>query len=230
MTRRPTAAELGSSGAQGSLLANKPIILVSGATKTMQRLTDKHTAGLGHLLTPRSGNSIDQLLATGLPIAADNDCFIRLDYAQYLAMLDRLKPHADRVAWVTVPDIVGDARATLRRWRLWRDALRRRDLRAAYVAQDGSEDLAPPWNDLDCLFIGGSTAWKLGKAAERLIREADDRGKWVHIGRVNTLRRMRWFSSLPVDSFDGSGFSRWPDKRIPWMLKHLGGIQHRMDV
>jgi hypothetical protein len=34
--------------------------------------------------------------------------------------------------------------------------------RAAYVAQDGHELFAPPWDEFDCLFIGGSTAWKLG--------------------------------------------------------------------
>lgn len=42
----------------------------------------------------------------------------------------------------------------------------------------------------DVLFLGGSTAWKLGSAARRLTTEAKARGKQVHMGRVNSLKRL----------------------------------------
>lgn len=86
-----------------------------------------------------------------------------------------------------------------------------------------------PWGAIRCLFIGGSTEWKEGPHAARLMQEAHARGKWVHVGRVNTLRRYWWLSSLPVDSIDGTCFSKWPDKFIPWMLRRFEGIQHRME-
>ncbi len=129
-------------------------------------------------------------------------------------MLRKLKPHADRVLWVTAPDVVGQAAVTRAHWALWYPALRYLGLRTAYVAQDGSEDLSPPWDELDCLFIGGSTRWKEGPHAVRLILEAKDREKWVHVGRVNTLRRWRLFSALDIDSFDGTSFSRFSNKYI----------------
>lgn len=50
---------------------------------------------------------MDYLFTTGLPVAADNDCFQGLNRAQYLAMLRKLK--GTRVLWVTGPDVVGDA-------------------------------------------------------------------------------------------------------------------------
>lgn len=204
------------------------ILLVSGASATSGRYLGHPR--LGWLKTPSNGNSIATICAAGVPWACDNDCFFGLKRSKYLAMLRQVaRGRRDRLLFVTAPDVVADARATLLRFRLWRPALEHYELPIAFVAQDGQEQLPVPWNAIQCLFIGGSTAWKLGPHAEQLIREAHDRGKWVHVGRINTLKRMWWFSSLPVDSFDGTCFSKWPDKFIPWMLRRLDGIQHRME-
>ena len=61
-----------------------------------------------------------------------------------------------------------------------------------------------PWDDFDALFIGGTTDWKLGDGAAQLVREAKRRGKWVHMGRVNSLRRMIYAESIGCDSADGT--------------------------
>lgn len=205
-------------------------LLISGATAYCRRCATHKPEllpYLGHLLNPRSYNSMDYLFSTGLPVAADNDCFGGLIRAQYLAMLRKLK--GKPVLWVTCPDVVANAAATLARWRIWRPALRYLGLPAAYVAQDGSEALAPPWDELACLFIGGSDTWKEGPHALRLMLEAKDRGKWVHVGRVNTLRR-RWLMGVGnFDSIDGTAFSRFPDKYIPWMARTLAYKQHGME-
>lgn len=203
------------------------ILLVSGATATIRR--HPHLARIGHLLNPRSYNAVETLLSTGRPLAADNDCFQGMDARAYVAMLRRLAPHTERVLWTTAPDVVGDARATRRRWRHWLPLLRRLGLRAAYVAQDGSEACPPPWAELDALFIGGTTAWKEGPAAEALMREARARGAWVHVGRVNTIRRLRLVSA-EADSIDGTSFSRFPDTYIPWIAPHLEVIHHRLPL
>jgi hypothetical protein len=85
----------------------------------------------------------------------------------------------------------------------------------ALVAQDGQERLPVPWDHFEALFVGGSTQWKLGPHATALIRQAKRRGKWVHVGRVNTVRRITWFKALDVDSIDGSGFARFTRARLP---------------
>ena len=51
--------------------------------------------------------------------------------------------------------------------------------------------------------------------ATALIRQAKQRGKWVHVGRVNTLRRITWFKALEVDSIDDTGFARFSRARLP---------------
>jgi hypothetical protein len=53
-----------------------------------------------------------------------------------------------------------------------------------------------------------------GPHARFLVREAKARGKLAHCGRVNTRKRIRYAAGVGCDSCDGSGFSRWPDKRI----------------
>jgi hypothetical protein len=78
------------------------------------------------------------------------------------------------------------------------------------------------------VFVGGSTNWKEGPLVLPFIAEEKRQGKWVHVGRVNSLRRIKRFAELGADSFDGSGFSAWGDKRIAlairWIDQALRGV------
>jgi hypothetical protein len=202
-------------------------LLVSGCTTTLRREYAARPDRLGVLLTPANGNG---WWWGGVPWAADNGCFGGFDEGRWVRFLARLATAPTPPLWVTCPDVVGDAAATLGSWREWRPRLG--DLPAALVGQDGLQVGAVPWDDLTCLFVGGSTAWKLSDAAAELVREAKRLGKLVHAGRVNTARRIRYFARLGADSFDGSGFSAWGDKRIPlavrWVDRALGCKQSVM--
>lgn len=205
------------------------LLLVSGLARRWWALPQaKH---MGHLVTPRRRGRIAPLVESGMLIAADNDCFKRLDRTAYLKMLRALTPYADHVQWVTVPDVVANADATLTRWRIWRPVLRYYGLRAAYVAQDGNEHAPPPWDELDALFIGGSTRWKYGVHAERLMREAKERGKWVHVGRAHSAMRLRYLDALGVvDSVDSTAFSRHPNSNIGRYMRIRTVYQHAMEL
>lgn len=198
-------------------------MLVSGATRTVERYTtDPH---LGRLLTPVNGNRVEGLIECGLPWAADNAAFTRFDEAAYTRMLDRIAGRPG-CKFVTAPDVVADAPATLRLFRAWHPVLVAKKLPVALVAQDGQERLPVPWDDIDALFLGGTTEWKLGDAARTLAAQARVRGKWLHMGRVNSRTRIMLAASWRCDSIDGSGFSRWPDIRIPkglrWVAEAVG--------
>ena len=203
------------------------ILLVSGATCSARRYLGH--ARFGWLKTPANHNAIGSITAANVPWACDNDCFVQLNRRAYLRML-RAASLQPRLLWVACPDVVGDSEQTMARFRLWRPTLDYFQLPIAFVAQDGQHIADVPWAAIRCLFIGGTTAWKLGSDAEALIAEAHARGKWVHVGRVNTLTRYWRFSSLPVDSIDGTCFSKWPDKYIPWMLRHFESVQHVMEL
>lgn len=194
------------------------MLLVSGATKTVERYkADPH---LGRLLTPANGNRVEGLIESGLPWAADNAAFTRFDEPAYRRMLDRIAGRPG-CRFVTAPDVVADADATLRLFRAWLPVLKAKNLPVALVAQDGLERLPVPWDDIDALFIGGTTGWKLGDGAKALAAEAKAKGKWVHMGRVNSRTRIMFAASWRCDSVDGSGFSRWPDTRIPKGLRWI---------
>ena len=200
-------------------------------TQAMPQMRRHDHPKLGRLVTPRHFCSLRE--HEGWPWAADNDCFGRLDPHAYSAMLDALVGAPGRCLFVTVPDVVADAHATARLFEVWWRALARRGLPAALVAQDGLEHLgcwlSLLWPRVDALFIGGSTEWKLGPSAEALVAEARRRGKWVHMGRVNSARRIRYAASIGCDSVDGTKWVRWRDTYLERGLDLVGEpVQFRL--
>lgn len=201
------------------------MILVSGATATVgQYLPHPH---LGYLLTPRIARPKNVALARRSGCwAADNSAFSNFDPARFCGFLETIS-RVPGCLWVTCPDVVGDGGATLAKYRVWEPVVTEVGLPVAFVAQDGSEDLDLPWSRMACLFVGGSTAWKLSQASRDLIGEAKRRRKWVHVGRVNSLKRIRWCVECGADSFDGSGFGMFPAANIPkglrWVAEALAG-------
>jgi hypothetical protein len=177
------------------------------------------------------------LANSGLWWAADNDALRGVQPDELLALWDRIAA-ADRtrLLWVTAPDAViqteqgprGSWEGTLWLFRCWLPALRKRGLPPAIVAQDGATEDTVPWDDISALFVGGSTAWKLSEAAATLIRAARARGVWVHVGRLNTVRRWRHFEPLEIDSFDGTQFSRYAATYLPRWLTMLELRQHAL--
>lgn len=146
--------------------------------------------------------------------AMDNGFFSKCDIDGFRRMLDK---HWDRrrlCRFVACPDVVGSARRTLEAFEFWKDMLP--GWKKALVAQDGLEHLSIPWRDIDAIFIGGTTSWKLGIHAADVIRTAKICGKWVHAGRVNTPARFEYFEALGADSIDGTGLSRYT-----WMREKI---------
>lgn len=188
-------------------------------------LAGKYPDHLGHLTTPRNSNRPASLAATGLLWGADNGCYTGLDVRRYRQLLAKLRG-LPRCLFVVVPDIVGDAKGTLALWGQWQEEVRETAGQPlAFVGQDGAEDLDLPWGGLDAWFVGGSTRWKLSEASADLACEAKRRGKWLHMGRVNTLRRLETAFRLGCDSVDGSCFSRWSDKFLEWAIRHVRWLE-----
>lgn len=109
-------------------------------------------------------------------------------------LFETMARHRRQCLFVTVPDVVGDAEATLATFIQLRPRFLGWPL--AYVAQDGSESLPFP-HGARAVFIGGSTEWKLSAAATEVIQRAVANRLHVHIGRVNWWKRYSHFRCLP---------------------------------
>jgi hypothetical protein len=186
------------------------IVLINGGPALDRFGPARH---VGRLVSPRCGNRIDP----GQLWAADNDAYLAWDDGRFVKMLNRLDG-TPNCLFVSAPDVVGDARGTLARFWEWRLEIAGRGFPVAMVAQDGAEDLDLPWDAFDCLFVGGKgegrRQWKLSAAAADLVHEANRRGKWSHMGRVNSRRRLRIARDAGCKSVDGSGWSKFPDKYL----------------
>ena len=121
--------------------------------------------------------------------------------------------HGRKADFVVVPDVVGDRAATLARAAEWLPRLAGLDL---YVAvQDGmtTQDVVPFATVIAGLFLGGSTAWKLS-TMNRWGEACRGLGLRLHVGRVNSVRRIRKCGDAGAHSFDGSGVSRYARKKL----------------
>jgi len=145
--------------------------------------------------------------------AIDNGAFSKFNGKNFKSLLNREFDRRNQCIFVCAPDVVGSARRTLEVFDYWKESLS--DWPLALVAQDGQQDLPIPWNEIDAIFIGGSTEFKLSKHAEHIARAAKAMNKWVHIGRVNTKSRFEWAEQF-ADSIDGTGLSRYS-----WMRENI---------
>lgn len=174
---------------------------------------------IGAIATPAQHNP----LGATWQWCADNGCFGK-GYpgdAGYLKWLDKQSRHLDRCVFATIPDVVADAGATLDRFQPMCSEVASRGYKPALVAQDGLENLPVPWDEFTALFIGGSTDFKLGESARTLAAEAKRRGKWLHMGRVNSLKRLRYAKSIGCDSVDGTYLTFGPTKNLARLTRWL---------
>lgn len=191
------------------------LLATNALPTTLDLRADLYGDRLGRLLTPRHFSAAAATVAAGVPFAADNDCFQGLDEDAFRAMLRALRPVAADCAWVTAPDVVGDAALTLQRFRQWLPEIRSGGFRTALVLQDGMTVETVPWAEVGAVFVGGSTEWKLGEDAAAIVRAARARGLDAHMGRVNSYKRARYAADLGCTSVDGSGWAKFKTDMAP---------------
>jgi len=156
-------------------------------------ITDNNYGGI---ITSPAHGGIVKGIKDGMNWAADNEAFTRgFNPNRFFSWLEKMEEYKSTCLFVSVPDVVGNAIATLEQWRNW--VVRFNGWPLAFVAQDGQEDLPFPDEDtFTTLFIGGSTEWKLSQGAVTCIKRAQAMQKHIHIGRVNYNKRYKIFRML----------------------------------
>jgi len=112
--------------------------------------------------------------------------------------------------WTVLPDVVAGGHASFALSLRWMRTVLNESPYALLAVQDGltCDDVAPFLGTRVGIFVGGSTTWKLATTPQwgQLGRK---HGCLVHVGRVNSARRIRLCHLAGVTSFDGSSVSRY---------------------
>lgn len=178
---------------------------------------------LGQLLTP-----LTNYKNWGGVFAMDNGAFSGFRETAFLRMLKR--NNRFQHLFVVAPDVVGDAAQTRRLWDSRPDEMRQ--WKNAFVLQNGVTSQNVPWDELDAVFVGGTDPWKDSPDVISLVKEAIQKGKLVHAGRVNSAERYLHFAEAGCHTCDGSGVSRGleNDRHLRRITSSLEGAAGKWNV
>lgn len=178
-------------------------ILIDGSPAKIAGLSSRLGYEFGQFITPLTQNRRFEGRAYGL----DNGCFTRFKEETWRKQVERAE--RDRPLFITAPDVVGDAVRTLDLFEHYSHFLN--GLPACLVLQDGIGNHRIPWHKVAAVFIGGSDRFKTSDEAVNAAKVARFLGKHVHVGRVNSYERARFWADL-ADTCDGSGVSMYEEQ------------------
>jgi hypothetical protein len=184
------------------------VMIYASNTGTKRNLAALRDAGFRILVTPEKPKP-----PFGFKYAVDNGAWkahqqqMPFDSAAFARLVDQCGSAAD---FVVVPDIVAGGRKSLDFSVSWIPQLS--GLRLLLPVQDGMHfwevgDVLREFPTLG-IFLGGSTEWKL-KTMYAWGMMAHGAGRYYHVGRVNTARRIRLAAESGADSVDGTSASKY---------------------
>jgi len=194
-----------------------------GQTRSRKLISRLERYGFGEMCQP------SEYPPRRSPWVADNGAFaawkagLPCDTGAFASTLDRALSEGNHPAWAVIPDIVAGGAESLAfslAWlQCWRSELR--GLCWYLAVQDGMipSDMQFMRGEIDGLFVGGTTAWKL-HAGALWCDYGHSRGWPVHIGRVGSGRRVSWAKAAGADSID-SCLPLWGERN---MRPFLGAI------
>ncbi|MBS2132076.1 hypothetical protein KEX41_28220 (plasmid) [Burkholderia thailandensis] len=185
-----------------------PMVGYASRTGTRRNLQALRAAGW-RLLVSAAG----VLRAEGMRYALDNGAWSAhqqeraFDEDAFLRALDKVGERAD---WIVLPDIVAGGLRSLDYSLTWLERLRGFPRQLLIAVQDGVEidDVREFLSPAIGIFVGGTTRWKEATAGA-WGSVARRRNCYLHVGRVNSVRRIRICAAAGANSIDGTSASRY---------------------
>ena len=196
-------------------------IMLDLSPSRIEELSEKYDYEFWQLRTP-----LTKYKLSGRPYGLDNGCFTKFDEKTWLRLIQEARESEAEIKFVTLPDIVGDATRTLDLFEAYR--WKTQFLPRALVLQDGIGQHRIDWHMIDAVFVGGSDAFKISTEAINAAKVAKMLGKWVHVGRVNTVSRLKGWMEL-ADSIDGSGICKY-DHMLDSIMDFIKGDDQQGDL
>lgn len=200
-----------------------PMISYASRTGTRRNLEALRQANW-RLLVSATG----ALRTEGMRYALDNGAWTafqqgrQLDEKAFGRAVDRLGENAD---WIVLPDIVAGGLESLELSLRWLERLKGIPTKLLPAVQNGMEldDVREYLSPAVGIFVGGDTEWKLATVNSwgQLARR---RHCHLHVGRVNSAKRIAICAAAGVNSLDGTSATRF-SKSLP----RLDGALRRAD-
>ncbi|MGP5108950.1 MULTISPECIES: hypothetical protein [Pseudomonas] len=205
-----------------------PCPMVSYASRTgTRRNLEAMRAANWRLLVSAKG----VLRTEGMRYALDNGAWTAFqqgeafDEVAFGRAVDLLGEKAD---WIVLPDIVAGGMASLEFSLRWLERLKGIPTKLLLAVQNGMQpdDVRELLSPAIGIFVGGDTEWKLGTLNTWGLL-ARRRNCHLHVGRVNSARRITLCAAAGVNSIDGTSATRFA-KTLPPLdaaLRHADGQQ-----
>jgi len=198
-------------------------IMLDVSPEKLRSCENRYSHEFWQLITPLRINKL-----AGVPYGIDNGCYSRFKKDEFCKLIDNADRDRTNLQWIVCPDMVADAQRTRELY----DYFARKHLRGlpiAYVLQDNCQFTRIPYDEVECLFVGGTTPFKTSDAALNAVRTAKmiKPEIMIHVGRVNSFDRAEWWIAagerygFKVDSCDGSGMSRFGDTKYDTHIQNV---------
>lgn len=180
-------------------------------------LAGRFPGSIGHLYSPGGQRGPYPFI----PYALDNGAYgVHLNGGEWEptaweALLDWAHVQSYAPQWVLVPDVVGSRCGTLKAWVNFYPTAKRYGWPIAFAVQDGMSKSDAP-KQADIIFVGGSTQWKWATLPVWCAHFPR-----VHVGRVNTFRRLVQCERAGAESADGTGFTRGGPERLDDLVRFM---------
>lgn len=189
-------------------LIPSPMIAYASRTGTKRNLEALKSADWRLLVSAKG-----VLRTEGFRYALDNGAWTsyqqgeRFDEQAFGKAVDKLGERAD---WIVLPDIVAGGMESLDFSLKWMDRLAGIPTKLLLAVQNGMtpEDVRELLSPAVGIFVGGDTDWKL-KTVNAWGVLARRRNCHLHVGRVNSARRISLSAAAGANSFDGTSATRF---------------------
>jgi len=191
-----------------------PMVSYASRTGTRRNLAAMRAAGWRLLVSAKG-----VLRTEGMPYALDNGAWTAFQQGEpfdELAFGRAVELLGESADWIVLPDIVAGGMASLEFSLRWLERLKGIPTRLLLAVQNGMEpdDVRELLSPAVGLFVGGDTQWKLAKVNTwgHLARR---RNCYMHVGRVNSAKRIALCAAAGAHSVDGTSATRFEKTLAP---------------
>lgn len=202
------ADSLGDESLERVTMMRRPLQAYASRTGTRRNLDAMRAVGWRLILSPAG-----VLRTEGFRHSLDNgawSCFQQGKAFDDRAFMHAVEKVGETADWIVLPDIVLGGLRSLDLSLAWLERLRGLPTPLLIAVQNDvhPDDVRSFLSPSVGIFIGGDTSWKERTAVE-WGKVARKRNCYLHMGRVNSARRIAICAAAGADSYDGSSASRY---------------------